>query len=52
MTESEPTQNEQQAEDEADDQDAGPASQPSGAAAGDTGAESEDPDAGPASVPD
>jgi hypothetical protein len=46
MTESDPERNEQQAE----DQDAGAASRPSGAAAEDGAAE--DPDAGPASAPD
>ncbi|MDH2413448.1 hypothetical protein [Nocardioides sp. CER19] len=48
MTESDPEQNERQA----DDQDAGAASKPSGAAAEETAAEQEDPDAGPASEPD
>jgi len=48
MTESDAENNEQQAE----DQDAGPASRPSGAAGEGTDAEREDPDAGPASEPD
>lgn len=47
-------QSQQDPEEQAGDQDAGPASQPSGAAAGVTGAEDEagDQDAGAASVPD
>lgn len=49
MTESE---QHEQAEQQADDQDAGPASQPSGAAAEENTAEGQDPDAGPASAPD
>jgi hypothetical protein len=48
MTESDPEQNEQQAQ----DQDAGPASRPTGAAADENAAEQQDPDAGPASEPD
>jgi hypothetical protein len=48
MTESDPERNEQQA----DDQDAGPASRPSGAASTENAAEEQDPDAGPASEPD
>jgi hypothetical protein len=48
MTDSDPEQNEQQA----DDQDAGAASRPSGAAAEQDAPEQEDPDAGPASEPD
>jgi hypothetical protein len=48
MTESDPERNEQQA----DDQDAGAASRPTGAAAAEPPAEGEDQDAGPASAPD
>ena len=47
MTDIDPERNEQQA----DDQDAGPASTPHGAAAEETPAEEQDPDAGPASTP-
>ena len=47
MTEIDPERNEQQA----DDQDAGPASTPTGAAGEETPAEQQDPDAGPGSAP-
>lgn len=48
MTERDAEQNELQA----DDQDAGPASRPTGAAAEENASEEQDPDAGPASEPD
>lgn len=48
MTENDAHENEELA----DDQDAGPASRPTGAAAQENDGEEQDPDAGPASVPD